>query len=80
MNRGKKKQDEPIQDNNQKCGGHSCEEEVNQKQGINIMKIIGIVILTIIVILGVLTFSFCLNFRVITGDAISNILFWKMAN
>lgn len=78
MDQTKKKHNEQEDDKNRKCDGDG--NMVHDTRAARYFRKICLIILAVIVTLGILTFSFWLNYQVITGEAQSNILFWKMAN
>ncbi len=78
MNQTKKKHNEHEDNVDIKCSDDRNVKN-NGRTMRNIPRIC-LIILVVIVTLGILTFSFWLNYQVITGEVQSNILFWKMAN
>lgn len=78
MNQTEKKHNEHKDNKNQKYGEDG--NMMNDTRTTHIFRKICLIILAVIVTLGILTFSFWLNYQVITGEVQSNILFWKMAN
>lgn len=74
-----KKKNIAYKDNKKQKDGDDRSMKDEARAARNFRKIC-MVILVIAVTLGILTFSFWLNYQVITGGAQSNILFWKMAD